>query len=108
VIGVLIFDQTGGKNNPRSHLANGRRQFNSVDRLHLQVGVPIQVNEPNRRTQQFGGLPRFNRPLFRSPVRGCFPSGADHEVGCAASAGFERNDSPAPEFNVVGMCAKRQ
>jgi hypothetical protein len=72
------------------------------------VCIPIEFEELDGRAQDCSGLFRLGGALGRCAVTCGFAPRADHKVRRAPRAGFGCDHASTPEFDIVGMGAKRQ
>src|SRR4051794_37286692 len=104
----LILLQGWGQDQPGTPLAYHQREFDGVGHAHFQVGVAVEFNKFQARSQEFSGTLRFGAPLPRCAMGGRFPSGTDDQMGWVAGTSLSRNHTTTTEFDVVGMRAKSQ
>lgn len=74
MIGVLVFDGTGGEDDARPDAAQNTSQRDGVRGPDLEVSVTVEIDELDRGTKQRGRLLRLGGALLGPAVRGCFPA----------------------------------
>ena len=108
MIRVLVLDdgrrQHDGRPDPPEHA----RQPDRVRDADFQVGIAVELEELERRTEQRGAPLGLERPLGGRAVRRRLAPRADDQVRRPAGAGLQRDDAAAAELDVVGVGAERQ
>ena len=108
MVRMLIFNQARREDNARPHAPNDACQFDGVSNTNFKVRIAVQFDKFKPGTQEHGGPVRLNHPLSRRAVGSSFAARANHELRCATSVGFFRNDTATPKLDVVRVCAKGQ
>ena len=109
MIGMLVFHQARRQHDRRPHAPENGRQLDGVRGTDFKMGIAVELDEFQRRAQDLRGLFCLARCAVRRAVRAGLAARADDEVRRPARRGFRSAiDAAAPEFDVVGVRAKRE
>jgi len=106
MIRVLVFNDTGSKDNSRPHSPHDSSKLDRVDRFDFQVSIAIELYPFQRSPKQSGGPLRFGNSLFRRSMRAGFALRTNDKMCRASQMNLLGHDSSAREFDVVGVRAK--
>ena len=108
MVRVLVLDEARRQHDGRPDPPEDARQLDRVGGADFQMGIAVEFEELERRTEQRGGPLGLERPLGGRAVRRRLAARADDQVRRPAGAGLPRDDAAAAEFDVVGVRAEGQ